>query len=226
MVKPPSARDEQTTTYASFNVENAPIRPAVLIITNQPPLRVRRQRRLAGTRQAKEHSHVAILTLIGRRVQRQHVVLDWHLVEQDREDSLLHLAGVLRAEDDHLSLGKVDGHGRRRGHALGEAVGRERPSVVDHIVWVEGLELLAGRADQHVAHEQRMVGPGAHHPHADSVPLIPARISINHVDSVSCVEIVDGAFSVDAPDLLMSACEDFIPGVINAKNAGCSMMHL
>jgi hypothetical protein len=63
------------------------------------------------------------------------------------------------------------------------------------------LELLAGRADEHVAHEERMVGTGAHDAHADPVPLIPAGVSVNDVDAAPGVEVVDGTLAVDFPDL-------------------------
>lgn len=46
-----------------------------------------------------------------------------------------------------------------------------------------------------------MVGTGANDSNVDSVLFIPSSKSINHVDSISGVEVVDGAFAIDQPDL-------------------------
>ena len=69
----------------------------------------------------------------------------------DREDTLLHLTRVLRAEDDHLHALEVDLDGGRAAHALGEAVGGELTGVVDDEVGLaKVLELFLRRADEHV----------------------------------------------------------------------------
>ena len=46
-----------------------------------------------------------------------------------------------------------------------------------------------------------MVGASADDSYADPVPLVPAGESIDNVDAVSCVEIVNSTLAVDAPDL-------------------------
>ncbi len=67
------------------------------------------------------------------------------------EDTLLHLTGVLSAEDDHLHPLEVDLDGGGRGHALREAVRRELARIVDDEIRVaEVLELLLRWADEHV----------------------------------------------------------------------------
>ncbi len=186
---------------AALDVEDTAVGPAVLIVTNQGTVGVGGQGGLAGARQAEEEGDVAALALVGGRVKGQDVVLDGHLVEEDGEDSLFHFAGVLGAEDDHLLLGKVDGDRGGRGHALGVAVGGEGAGVVDGIVGVEVLELLTGRADQHVAHEEGVVGARADDADLDAVLLVPAGIAIDDVDAVAGVEVIDGTFAVDFPDL-------------------------
>lgn len=128
-------------------------------------------------------------------------MLHGHLVEEDGEDALLHLASILGAEDDHLPLGKVDGDRGRRGHALGVPVGGESTGIVDDIVGMEVLELLLGRANQHVAHEKSMVGAGADDADAYPVALVPAGKAIDDIDAVAGVEVVDGTFAIDTPDL-------------------------
>lgn len=128
-------------------------------------------------------------------------MLDWHLVEQHSEDTLLHLTCVLSSENDHFLLGEVDGDTGCAGHTSGVSVGWEATSVVDNIVGVEVLKLRPLRSDEHVSHEEGMVGTGADNTNVDSVSLVPSCVTVDDVDSVSCVEVVNGTFSVDFPDL-------------------------
>ena len=71
----------------TLNVEDASVAPAVLVVTNQGTLGVGRQSRLSSSRQTEEDGDIAILALVGRRVQGEDVVLDGHLVVEDGEDS-------------------------------------------------------------------------------------------------------------------------------------------
>lgn len=185
----------------ALDVEDTVVTPAVLVVTNQLPVGVGRQCRLSSPRQAEEQGHVTLLTLVCRGVKGEHVVLHWHLVEENREDALLHLTGVFGAENYHLLLGEVESNGGTRCHALGELVGRERASIVDGVVGLEALQLLTRRADEHVAHEESMIGAGADDPHANAISLVPTGISVNNVDTASCVEVVDSTFAINLPDL-------------------------
>jgi hypothetical protein len=66
---------------------------------------------------------------------------------------------------------------------------------------VEVLELLASRPDEHVAHEESMVGASADNANVDAVALVPAGETIDNVDAVAGVEVVYGTLAVDTPDL-------------------------
>jgi len=46
-----------------------------------------------------------------------------------------------------------------------------------------------------------VVGTGANNPDLDTVALIPAGVTINNVNAVTGVEVVDSTFTVDPPDL-------------------------
>ena len=46
-----------------------------------------------------------------------------------------------------------------------------------------------------------MVGTGADNADVDAVLFVPAGIAIYDVDSISSIEVIDGSFSVDLPDL-------------------------
>ena len=123
--------------------------------------------------------------------------------------TLLHFTSVLSTKDNHLLLSEVDRDRGGGGHAGSEAVGRESTGVVDCVVGVEVLELLAARPDEHVAHEESMVGASADNANVDAVALIPAGETIDNVDAVAGVEVVDSALAVDTPDLFGKDCQLF-----------------
>jgi len=134
-------------------------------------------------------------------VEGEDIVLHGHLVEENGENTLLHLSGVLGTKDDHLLVGKVDGDRSSRGHTFGVSVCWERTSIVDGVVGVEVLEVFRVRADQHVAHKESMVGTSANDSDLDAVFLVPSCETVDHVNTISGVEVVDGTFAVDSPDL-------------------------
>ena len=46
-----------------------------------------------------------------------------------------------------------------------------------------------------------MICSSTNNPHTDAIPLIPASIAINNIDSVACVQVIDSPFPVDPPYL-------------------------
>ena len=88
---------------AAFDVEDAVVAPAVLVVADEMPLRIGGERRLARAAEAEEQRRRAgLLVGRGRAVHREHAALRREVV-RDREDALLHLAGVFGAEDDELA---------------------------------------------------------------------------------------------------------------------------
>ena len=114
---------------AAFDVEDAVVAPAVLVVADEMALRVGGERRLARAGEAEQQRRRAGL-LVGRRraVHREHAALRAEVVH-DREDALLHLAGVFGAEDDQLAVLEAEVDARLRAHAGREAVGGERAGV-------------------------------------------------------------------------------------------------
>lgn len=187
---------------ATLDVEDTAVRPAVLVVTDEGTVGVGREGGLASTRETEEEGDIAVLALVGGGVEGEDVVLDGHFVEENGEDALLHFTGVFSTEDNHLLGSKVDGDGGDGGHTLSVTVGGESTGVVDGVVGVEVLKLLTRRADKHVAHEESVVGASADDTDANTVLLIPAGVTVDDVDTVTGVEVIDGTFAVDLPDLL------------------------
>lgn len=190
---------------ATLDVENTVVGPTVLVVTDQLTVRVGRQGGLTSTGQTEEQGDVTLLSsLVTRRVQGQDLVLDWHQVEHNSEDTLLHLTGVLSTQDDHLHSLEVNLDGSGGGHTLGVDVGRELASVVDGEVWLtEVLELLGGWSDQHVGHEQSVVGSGTHNSDLDSVSWVPTSESINNEQLLSGSQVVESSGSGNLPGQLV-----------------------
>src|SRR5665213_3430197 len=79
----------------ALEVEDAVARPAVLVVADQRPVRIRGERRLAGPGEAEEDRGVAGLPDVRRAVHREHVA-QRHQVVHHGEHGLLGLAGVAR----------------------------------------------------------------------------------------------------------------------------------
>lgn len=75
----------------TLDVEDTVVGPAVLVVTNKSSVGVGRECGLASSRETEEKGDIAILALVGGRVKSEDVVLDRHLVEENSENSLLHL---------------------------------------------------------------------------------------------------------------------------------------
>ena len=110
---------------AAFDVEDAVVAPAMLVVADEVALRVGGERRLAGAAQAEQQRRAAGLLVRRRRaVHRQDAALRREVVG-DGEHALLHLAGVLGAEDDQFAVFEAEVDARLGAHAGGEAVGGE-----------------------------------------------------------------------------------------------------
>ena len=73
---------------------------------------------------------MAVLGHVAARVQGQHSLLGHEVVHQG-EETLLHFAGILSAEDDHLIAVQIHIDGSERGHVLAETVHGEVASIVN-----------------------------------------------------------------------------------------------
>jgi hypothetical protein len=196
----------------TFDVEDTVLTPAVLVIPDESTSGISGQGSLASSGKTKEKSDITVDALIAGRVQGQNVVLDGHEIKHDGEDALLHLASIFCSEDDHLVRRKVDGDTGTRGHAEGVSVGGEGAGVVDGKVWgAVGLHLLVGGADEHVAHKETVVGARTDDTDLDSVAGVPAGVTVENVDPGAGVEIIDGTFTVDLPDLFGHGLVDRAP---------------
>lgn len=95
----------------------------MFVISDQGAFGIGGERRLSSARETEKDGHITLLPLVGGRMQGEDVMLDWHFIEQDSEDTLFHLTRIFCAENNHFLLGKVDGHTGGTGHAGSISVG-------------------------------------------------------------------------------------------------------
>src|SRR5690606_5921642 len=92
----------------ALEIEDAVRSPAMLVVAKERARRIRRQRRLAGSREPEEDRRVAVRPDIGRAVHGHDTAFRQQVVER-REYRLLHLAGIAASADQHDHAGEVDG---------------------------------------------------------------------------------------------------------------------
>ena len=152
---------------AAFEIENAFVVPAVLIVADQQALRVGRQGRLAGARQSEKYGGVLTLFVgVGRAVHRSHPLQRQEVVHV-REHTLLHFASVPGIEDNLHLFGQVEHDRGLRIQAQFLVVLHLRFRCVQHyeIGFPVVFQLFGGRTDEHVGHEMSL--PSHFHNEAD-----------------------------------------------------------
>ena len=66
---------------------------------------------------------------------------------------------------------------------------------------METLELLPRGSNEHVSHEEGMIRSGANDANVDAIPFVPSCKTVDDVNSIPGVKVVDSALSIDFPDL-------------------------
>src|SRR5262245_60545554 len=138
----------------------------------------------------------------------------------DGEDSLLHFASVFRSEDHHFLRLKIQADARLAADSFDRVVRREWARIENHPVGLAELsQLRLAGTDEHVLHEQSVIGPRADDADLDAVLQIPARIAVNDVNALTPGQVVDGPLAVDAVRLRRQLDIDVSPPDV-ASDAG------
>jgi len=145
-----------------------------------------------------------------------------HVEVHDTEDTLLHLTSIRGTKNNELLLSEIDGDRGLVTDILDSLVGDELTSVHDGEIGTASSEVLLDRlevtANEHLLHEEGVVGPARDHTRLNAVLLVPACISIDdenpitevkEVASTALVGIValDGAFNVNITPVDSIACD-------------------
>ena len=180
----------------AFDVDNTLIGPVVLVVANELTRGFGRKRRFAGARKTKEETGIAVVAFVGRAVHGKEALLR-HEIIHDREDALLHFARILGAEDDEFAALKVEVDGSRRSEGFSCRVGNKLPGVEDDVVrFAKAGELFLRGTDQHVVHEERMIGASADDTNLETIFRIPTGESVDDIEMIASIEVVNRARSV------------------------------
>jgi hypothetical protein len=134
---------------------------------------------------------------------RKHTPLGCEVV-RDRENSLFHVSGIFRSEDDEFFVFEAQVDTCRRAHAGREAISRKRACVVDHEIGsAKARKLLARRANEHRVHKKGVIWPRANDADIDAILWVPSCETVEAVKSLACVEVVERTLPVDLEGVLV-----------------------
>ena len=158
---------------AALKVEGATLTPAMFVIADQNPRRVRRKRGLAGARKPEEHGRIDRIAdrMVGRTMHRHHALFRQQIVQQG-ENRLLVLAGVSRIPDQNQASVEVERDHRFAARAVPRRVGLERRAVDHRPVRAETGQFGGIGPAQKMPDEQAMPSHFRHHPHVNPVDRI------------------------------------------------------
>lgn len=76
------------------------------------------------------------------------------------------------------------------------------------------FELFSRWSNEHIPHEESMIGTSTDDSDIDAIALVPSGIAIHNVYAVASIEIIDRTFSVDFPCLSSKKSEEVRKHVI------------
>ena len=106
------------------------------------------------------------------------------------------------------SLRRADQHRVHEQRVVGpraEALAGNAPALYDDKIGrAEAREFLVRRADEHRVHEKRVIRPRADDADLDAILRVPARETVEAVEPLACVEVVERALAVDLEGVLVA----------------------
>lgn len=125
----------------------------------------------------------------------------------DGEETLLHFSGILGTENGVGLIGEValDAGANCLANSLDGERALQFSSVEDveldlGVISEISFEFLDGGLDQHVLHEEGVIGSGDDVSDWDSEVRVPTKVAINHIEIWLGVEILDGEVSAESVD--------------------------
>ena len=188
----------------------------MLVVADQQPGRVGRERRLAGSGEPEEDGDaLAVARDVRRAVHGEHA-LERQAVVHHREDRLLDLAGVEAPADQHLHPSRVQHREDAGARAVRLGVGLDGGRVQHERLRLEAFELVVGRVDEERLREERVVRAVRHDAHADPVLRVRAGECVDHVEVLLREErrdLLADPVVVLLRDLVVAAPPDAILGL-------------
>jgi hypothetical protein len=178
----------QLRVAAPFEVEDPLVAPPVLVVADQAPAQVARQRRLSGAGEAEEERRVPLRTDVGGAVHREHATVRQHAV-QDGKHRLLDLARVGSPADEHEPPREMNGDARLGSRRVARRVSAEARGVHDREIGRCRVRIAEGTRLEHRASEEAVPGSFGHDAHGQFVAGIGAGAAILH-EHIVVVKVV------------------------------------
>ena len=166
----------------------------MLVVADQPALRIGGQCRLAGPGEAEEDRDAAVVADVRGAVHREDA-LERQTVVHDREDRLLDLAGVERAPDQNLDARRMERDERSGARLVLLRHRLERGRVEHERLRHERAELRGRRVDEHRAREQRVVRVGRDDAHGDPMRGVGTREGVGDIERRLGTEVPGDTFT-------------------------------
>src|SRR5579863_5076967 len=142
---------------SALEVEDAVGAPAVLVVTDETPVRVGREGSLAGPRETEKQSADAIRTDIGRAVHGENIALGQQKIEHAK-NGFFHLAGVTSAADEHHTRREINNDERFRAGAIAFRIGLKAGRGDDGELRMVRLQLVCAWPHKKLADEEIVPG--------------------------------------------------------------------
>ena len=146
---------------------------------------------------------MCLLAIDGRGTVHRQYALFRHDVVHQREQGFLHFTGILGAQDDDLVGIQVQIDARLGRHTRRVAIRRKSSSIYYRAIgFAEIIQFRRRWPDQHVVHEECVVGTPAKHTNFDPVLGVPTSVSIDTIHALKRVQVVDCTLPIDGKTLL------------------------
>ena len=180
----------------TFDVDDAFVGPIMFVVADELTIGFGGKGSFTGSGETEEQASIAVFTCVGGTVHREEALLR-HEVIHDREDALLHFTGILGSENDKFAAFEVKIDRRWRGQGGSRGIRLELTSVENYeIRFAKGSEFLLGGTNEHVVHEKGMISASANHANLDAIFRIPTSKSVDDVEVIASVQIIDSTRTV------------------------------
>ena len=200
---------------AAFEIENSTVAPAMLVVADQPALRIGGKRGLASAGEAEKQRRDAICPDVGRAVHGKNAALGQQKIHHAK-NGFLHLSGIMRAADEHQPPAEVDQYEYFGFGSIALRIG-QKCRRGDHREFRRvSLQLLFRRTNEEIAHKQVVPGKFVDHSNGKAVLRVGASEQILHV-KIAGLQIfqhpaVQGFEFLRIEGLIYLAPKDFIRG--------------
>ena len=168
---------------AAFNIKDAVLAPAMLVIAHQSTRAIGRQRGFARAAQAKEQRRIALGTHIGRAVHGKNIMAGQQIIHNG-EDALLHFAGIFTAANEHHLFRQIQNNKHFRMHAIQLCIGIHAGHAQHSKAFRIQRHLFI--ANKQIAYKKLMPSQLVDKMHRQTIARVGTCVNIGYIHFVGC----------------------------------------